>query len=318
MFFSLEKINLQSLNQARSAFIIFRFNRAFFSSFQKLPNASLLKVQVPVKACCAVFRAVSSVESCDVILGETENALDFVLHCKMGVEKKYRLPVEETAAHKAIYNKITPHRIVSRPRTLQDCINNFHSGIEEITLVPLSHQLKLKSFVDDAAPVGRGLKVETNSVLLTELVVESADFDLYSVRPGAQELTFSLKELRAILGFCEAAGQPVSIFFSDPGSPILWSVNCFDALVVDFVLATLAAVGDGSQLPGSSSAASSQPQQQQTLNGAASFTPMSRSSSQPPLPATARSEYSDQEGDGDGEYVEGTPERERKKAKSGE
>jgi hypothetical protein len=285
-----------------------------------VPNSALLKVQVPVKACCAVFRAVSSVESCEMVLGETENALDFVLHCKQGVEKKYRLPVEESAAHKAIYNKITPHRIVSRPRTLQDCINNFHSGMEEITLVPLIHQLKLKSFVDDSAPLaGRGLKVESNAVLLTELVVDSADFDLYSVRPGAQELTFSLKELRAILGFCEAAGQPVSIFFSEPGSPILWSVNCFDALVVDFVLATLAAVGDGSQLPGSS-AASSQPAQTHQQNQG--FTPMSRTPSQLPLPATSKADYSDQGGDGnndeDEEFVEGTPERERKKARSGE
>lgn len=258
----------------------------------------------------------SSVESCDIVLGETENALDFVLRCKLGMEKKFRLAVEETAAHKAIYNKITPHRIISRPRTLQDCVNNFHAGMEEITMVPLGNQLKLKSFVDDSAPaVGRGPRVESNAVLLTELVVDSADFDLYSVRPGAQELTFSLKELRAILGFCEAAAQPVSIFFSDPGSPILWSVNCFDSLVVDFVLATLAAVGDGSQLP-PSSAASSQPHQQ---NNQQSFTPRSQTPSQLPLPATAKSDFSEQgELNNDEEFVEGTPERERKKAKSGE
>jgi hypothetical protein len=265
----------------------------------------MLKVQVPVKACCAVFRAVSSIESCDIVLGETENALDFVLHCKMGVEKKYRLPVEETAAHKAIYNKITPHRIVSRPRTLQDCINNFHQSMEEITLVPLSHQLKLKSFIDESAPVGRGPKVDPNAVLLTELVVESADFDLYSVRPGAQELTFSLKELRAILGFCEAANQPVSIFFSDPGNPILWSVNCFDALVVDFVLATLAPVGDASQ----AGAASSAPTSQQPGQG---FTPVSRASSPP---VTGKSDFSVGGNDDEDEFVEGTPERERKKAR---
>jgi hypothetical protein len=196
----------------------------------------------------AVFRAHSSVNSCDLILDDEENTLTFILHCKLGVEKKYVLAVEDSVAHKAVYNKVTPNRIVAKPRTLQDCVNNFHSSVEEITLVPLPHQVKLKSFVDESVPLPRGGKPgDASAVLMTELVMDVADFELFSIRPGAQELTFSLKELRAILGLCENLGASVSICFSDPGAPILWTVTWFENLVVDFVLATLASVSDASQ-----------------------------------------------------------------------
>ena len=144
---------------------------------------------------------------------------------------------------------------------------------------------------------------------MTEIVVDSADFDMYSVRPGAQELTFSLKELRAILVFCEVSGQPVSVYFSEPGQPILWTVNCFDALVVDFVLATLASAPDGSQM---------------ATPASQGYTPYQRGVSPPPNSGSGFSDGGsnrrgddddDDDDDDDNQIVEGTPERELKKAR---
>ena len=151
-------------------------------------------------------------------------------------------------------------------------------------------------------------------MLMTELVVDAADFEMYSVRPGVQELTFSLKELRAILNFCDVSGQPVSVYFSDPGQPILWTVNCFDALVVDFVLATLVSTGDSaSQQQGQQQSSSSQPFSGMTPFQAGSTPtqpPYNDSSEHQPLQRLASDYSSDQDSD---DFVPGTPERGHKK-----
>jgi hypothetical protein len=288
-----------------------------------------------------VFRTVASVESCDISIDEENFRLNVVMHCKLSVEKRYQLSVEESAAHKAIYNRITPHRIISRARTLQDCVANFQNNVEEVTLVPHPQHLRLKTYVDDtlvpSSRPGSAGKDVGKSVLMTELVVDAQDFDQYAVQDGAGELTFSLKELRAILQFCEAAGQPISVFFSDPGQPILWSVNCFDALQVEFVLATLATV----PVPDASQSGVARPSQQplqqpadkdnvvgaqpvDERNSSVSQTQMrgarnanashsySRGHSPPP---NKRDDDDDDDDDDDGNVVEGTPERELKKAR---
>lgn len=318
MLFCMVQLNIQSLNQARSAFIIFRFSKSFFSSFSRR-SQSLPKVQVPVKACVSVFKAINSVETCDIILDHLDNTLCFVLHCKQDVEKKYRLSVEDSGAHKAIYNKVTPNRIIARPKTLQECVQNFHSSVEEISLVPLAGTLKFKSYVDESqlGPAGVGGK-DPAAVLFTELAIDAQDFEQFVVKPNAGELTFSLKELRAILAFCEAAGQPVSIYFADPGQPILWSVNYYDCMTLDFVVATLANTA--------SDALSSQPSTTPTQPRAAdgddpSSIPLS---AQPvrryargasPEPRVRNSEEEEDEESNSHSYVEGTPERELKRTR---
>ncbi len=258
---------MQALNQARSAFVIFRLTSRFFTSFRRTSDdaAPAAKVQIQVKPCVAVFRAHASVDHCDMVLDTDANCVVFVMHCKGGVQKKHRICTEDSNANKAMYSKITPNRIVARARTLLDCVQNFHTSIEEITLVPQAHHLTLKSYVELDATAGGGgggggggaaggaaggarggvAPKDAPTFLKTELVLDCNDFEEYAVKPNAGEITFSLKELRAILTFSEAAGMPLSIYFSDPGQPVLWSVNCFDALVVDFVLATMAAVGGG-------------------------------------------------------------------------
>lgn len=101
-----------------------------------------------VKPALGVFRAVSNVDHCDIILDTHANTLSFVMHCKNGVQKKHRVCVEESSANKAMYSKITPNRLVARARTLSDCVQNFHTSVEEVTLVPRANHLTLKSYVE--------------------------------------------------------------------------------------------------------------------------------------------------------------------------
>jgi hypothetical protein len=65
------------------------------------------------------------------------------------------------------------------------------------------------------------------------------DFVEYEVDNRPMGLTFCLKEMKAILNFCESSGQHVNLFFEKPGKPILLVLEYFNVIEADFVLATL-------------------------------------------------------------------------------
>lgn len=101
------------------------------------------------------------------------------------------------------------------------------------------------------------------------------------------DLTFCLKEMKAILSFCETSGQSVSLFYDCPGKPVLLVLHFFSLIEADFVLATLldqndssnvssqtsSVDGDGftSSIPANSSPASSFPSSMQSV-GVSSLT----------------------------------------------
>ena len=55
-----------------------------------------------------------------------------------------------------------------------------------------------------------------SQVLLTELKIANSEFERFDVALE-REVTFCLKELRAILTFQDAVALPLDIYFDDPG-----------------------------------------------------------------------------------------------------
>eukprot|EP01103_Thecamoeba_quadrilineata_P015052 TRINITY_DN4637_c0_g1_i3.p1 TRINITY_DN4637_c0_g1~~TRINITY_DN4637_c0_g1_i3.p1 ORF type:complete len:207 (-),score=54.45 TRINITY_DN4637_c0_g1_i3:110-730(-) len=112
--------------------------------------------------------------------------------------------------------------------------------------------IKLKSFIEDHLTNVKDIQ--------TEVSISSSDFDEYHYNAtDTLELTFCLKEFKAILSFCEVAGQQIAFFFDKAGRPILFSVRLFNQLEADFVVATLAEDSLDSQSSMSSSSSSSNP-----------------------------------------------------------
>lgn len=155
--------------------------------------------------------------------------LVFEMNCKMGksrlaflartydrlsgVKKTYKLNVEDCEPLQAVYShENCPHKIVSRPKLLIDCIQNFAANIDEITLVLTRQWVRVKSFIDDQKSDDLAQKS-----LLTELNIDPQDFERFDLNADSVDLTFCLKEMKAILGFCEVATQPISLFMDEPG-----------------------------------------------------------------------------------------------------
>ncbi|KAF8767775.1 Cell cycle checkpoint control protein RAD9A like protein [Argiope bruennichi] len=116
-------------------------------------------------------------------------------------------------------------------RLLHDGIQNFSTSVEEVTLTVCSNKVLLRNYVDD--------EPDPNKVVHTELTLESEEFELFEVDQETK-ITFCLKELKAVLNFCEGFNVPVSIKCQTGGRPITFSVTGLRGVDVQFVLATLA------------------------------------------------------------------------------
>ncbi|PRP79100.1 cell cycle checkpoint control protein RAD9B-like [Planoprotostelium fungivorum] len=264
-----DRIILRTLNSSRVAFFAFHLHRGFFDHLSLEDNQER-KFAIKLKPCQAVFRAYDTIEKCILRLDLIQERFVFELHCKHGVKKLYKLTYEEIQPVSAVYDKDScPNRLVCVPRKLLEAVSNFHSSVEEITLSTGKTHLRFRSHSEDTT-AGRATQL-----LRTETTLDAADFDEYQV--GETDITFCLKEFKALLGFCESAGQPVVVHFDRAGRPALASLTYFNIFEADFVLATLLDPNRRST-PDANSSPSSSPQ---TSNTSLIKTPHTNTSSMP-------------------------------------
>jgi cell cycle checkpoint control protein RAD9A len=218
-----------------------------------------------LKPTMAVFKSVSTVEKCSVKFVEDDPKLVFEMHCKLGVKKTYKLNVEDCEAVQAVYDKSAcAHELQAKPGVLISAVATFPSAIEDISFGLTKEHVRLKSYIDESKrKTTSSTSKDPNAAkpLLTELTLDSADFDKYQLGSEKTEVVFSLRDLKvhkyhfnlkkpcsslrvwfamqAVTQFCEAAMQPVSVYIDEPGKPLLFAMEMYNIFRADFVLATL-------------------------------------------------------------------------------
>ena len=107
-------------------------------------------IQIPLKPCLAIFKSLSSINSCKLSVDLDECRVVFNISCKLGIKKVYKLTFEDIGDIAAKYSvEDCPNKISCRARLLTEALqHNFHSSLERITLVVHKHRLKIKSFDD--------------------------------------------------------------------------------------------------------------------------------------------------------------------------
>jgi len=216
--------------------------------FEVDPNAEN-KYQMKAKPCYVVFHNVNNVEKCTIRLDDEDQKLVFDLQCKRSIKKTSKLAIEQSEAMQAIYSKeACRNKIVARPKQLVESLPNFHSHLDEITLAIAKDGLKLMSYADDHK--GTSMKM-----LHTELHMDQNDFEEFKTEEFT-EVTFSLKEFKAIVNLCEVIGQPCTLHIERGGRPMIVSLKYFDYFEADFVLATLVSQNSPQNSQGSSSGSS--------------------------------------------------------------
>ena len=211
--------------------------------------------------------------------------VQFELFCKRGVRKRYSICFDDEGdSLEARYNTAMPARLVIQPKTLLDCLSNFHTtALDELTLV-------LSRLPAGAAGGGAGPSVPVlirsapsmqpatdpaSATLHTELTMDSASFDEYMV-PAAEHddnpvsVTFSMKDFRTVVALCDSIAQPMAIQLSSAGQPMVLGTRFLNIFEATFVMATMFEPSQDTATSQSAAAASAAAHSQQKREEAAS------------------------------------------------
>ncbi|XP_070769093.1 cell cycle checkpoint control protein RAD9A [Enoplosus armatus] len=224
---------LRSVNSSRSAYACFLFAPLFFSRYT-IPSGHTFRCKMAIKSVQAVFRSLASlektVEKCHIELDKQKNRLTFTLHCKHGLLKTHNLSFQDSESLQAVFDKDSCANVFrSQPRLLVDTVVHFPPSLEEVTVSVSDERMWVRNHVEEEA--------DQSKAMLTELCLASDEFDHFAVQ-AHNSVTFCLKELRGLLVFAESTGLPISMYFDEPGSPVVLSVTD-SVLEGNFVLATL-------------------------------------------------------------------------------
>ncbi|KAM3613050.1 uncharacterized protein V6R79_019406 [Siganus canaliculatus] len=223
---------LRSVNSSRSAYACFLFAPLFFSRYT-IPSGHTFRCKMLIKSVQAVFRSLASlektVEKCHIELHEQRSRLTFTLHCKHGLVKTHNLSFQDSESLQAVFDKDSCGNVFrSQPRLLVDTVVHFPPSLEEVTVSVSDERMWVRNHVEEE---------DRAKAMLTELCLASDEFDHFDVKTH-NSVTFCLKELRGLLVFAESTGLPISMYFDEPGSPVVFSVTD-SVLEGNFVLATL-------------------------------------------------------------------------------
>ncbi|AEE74245.1 putative exodeoxyribonuclease III [Arabidopsis thaliana] len=244
------QLALHTLNASRSAYQCITFQSSFFDVYTVSgPQAHF---SVLLKAVCSVLRTpLASIDHMSVQLPDHDaSKVKWTLQCYSGMKKTYWITcnVEPDIQHLSLDRGRFPSTLVMHPRNLSKLLGNFQSSLQEITIIATDQT----SFPSDAASEIGGKAVEFrsyvdptkdgDSLLHTQLWIDpSEEFLQYTHAGDPVDITFSLKELKAFLAFCEGCEADIHLFFEKAGEPILMapkfglgdgSSSSFDATLV--------------------------------------------------------------------------------------
>ncbi|CAN8269657.1 unnamed protein product [Cochlearia groenlandica] len=244
------QMELHTLNASRSAFQCITFQSTFFDAYAVTgPQAHF---SVLLKAVCSVLRTpVASIDHMSVHLPDHDaSKVKWALECVSGMKKTYWITcnVEPDVQHLSLDRDRFPSNLVVHPRNLSKLLGNFQSSLQEITIIATDQT----AFPSDAESEIGGKAVEFrsyvdptkdgDSLLHTQLWIDpSEEFTHYTHMGDPVDITFSLKELKAFLSFCEGCEADIHLFMEKAGEPILMapkfglgdgSSSSFDATLV--------------------------------------------------------------------------------------
>nr|SVE88792.1 EOG090X0A9P [Daphnia sinensis]SVE89416.1 EOG090X0A9P [Daphnia sinensis]SVE90665.1 EOG090X0A9P [Daphnia sinensis]SVE91291.1 EOG090X0A9P [Daphnia sinensis] len=237
-------LTLKTVNASKSAYSAFNFHLPFFLDFchisentvQADPDEdTVIKCKLPMKSILSVFRSIGSldksVETCTITLPLLEALLIIEFKCKHGIVKHFNLRYFECESVEAEFCKNGyASKFSCSSRFYSETLLSFHSSTQEVTWSLAMDQVHLSNHIDD--------EVDPSKCVRTEVTLAKDEFVDFNVALCTQ-VTFCLKELRAILAFAEALKLDLDCRMEGAGQPVLFSLEKTDLYSADFLLATL-------------------------------------------------------------------------------
>ncbi|KAJ6230080.1 DNA repair protein rad9 [Anaeramoeba flamelloides] len=229
-----ETLIIRTFDSSRSAFIVFFFDKGFFESYQILTEENIT-FKTGLKNLLTVFKKSNTFERVQFNVDPESNNLVLAINLRFGFRKIHQIPYDECDLVHAKYTvEHFPHRVACRSKLLVDCLSKFQQSLNELTFSFTPDSMTLKTY--DLDPQ----KAIRNKKLKTEISIKKEDIERFYLGETFIncDLTFTIKEFRAVLSFCEFVRQPINIFFDWEGKPLMCCFKVPNELRVDFVLST--------------------------------------------------------------------------------
>ncbi|XP_051158632.1 cell cycle checkpoint control protein RAD9A [Leptopilina boulardi] len=241
-----DSISFRAVSMSNSAYANFTMFKNYFSyyTFGDLQDEDTLKCKISMRCAIGVFKAPhvmdKVLETCHIKLDPNASIICFILKYKNSIIKTHRLPILDCETIKAAYKKDgLPNQLSAQAKVLLDVTQNFPQNMIEITLEVTPQKVLLRNYVDETTHLSHGTR--------TQIVLGVGEFDHYTIGSNAN-VTFCLKELRAILAFAEIVNLPINVNFEDAGRPVVFVLKnpSFEA---NLVLSTLNPEVENQTLP---------------------------------------------------------------------
>ncbi|KAJ2705762.1 hypothetical protein FB645_002143 [Coemansia sp. IMI 203386] len=255
------QLMLIGVSASRSAYASFAFQQQFFDAYELLgvsddsSEDAAFRCRVQAKLLVGIFKARSSpnghaIERCTLrieqtadhvhIAGSTTASGSVPGECRLvvqmiykeGIRRTHRLFYEVCEVWRSEYDKDDcKSRWRVGAKVAASWIGHFARGLEEVSLRMSPRDIRVRSWAEGHYAGIAHTQIDTavsevTRALQTELAIDPADFDVYRLASNhAVELTFGLREFRAILQYAEAMALPLAAYFNGSGDPILFTVG---------------------------------------------------------------------------------------------
>ncbi|KAH9247250.1 hypothetical protein BASA81_015193 [Batrachochytrium salamandrivorans] len=231
-------LTLRQVNPAKTSFLAFDFRGEFFEHFT-LPHATSTCAKLKLKSCQAVFRAIKPMERLVlslVALSNTKHVVMFRSDCRHEVTKTHQFYFEESEGLDPVFDRgLTKHRIRVNPKFLLDVLGNIHGPNEIDFVCTAGIQVKISSVAGSdhpSAPTNTSSQShhhqqqqqQAQSLVNTEMLIPMEKFEEFEISESTAALTFSIREWRELLKFCDSSSREVDdlfLLFNDSGMPLM-------------------------------------------------------------------------------------------------
>ncbi|VDM08652.1 unnamed protein product [Wuchereria bancrofti] len=228
---------LRSLSCSKSAFGTFMFSKSFFSECDVLrldPNAYNV-CRIPMKCALSAFKCVKSSEkvvlSCQIYLNPRADTMLIQLTHTYDVIRNHKIPFFECATtFRTVVDKTNLNNcFVIQARLLLEMFNRMHHNTDEISIDAKIDEISFRNYITHEQDRDMVMKIEGK--------IPVAEFQKYSIQRPT-EITVNLKELKAIVNFADIHQSFVSIYFDQPGTPIVIALEDDVVYTAEVILAT--------------------------------------------------------------------------------
>lgn len=267
-----EALTIRSLNDSKSAFIAVELQPSFFDAFLLTNRREPFSCRVSSKAICAIMRNLKTLRylllSAEVVGGAgagAEHVLSFQFAQQSGLLRSHHFHYMDAEILNAVFDEDGCSYLKVRPKVLSQLLEHLHRS-PEVLLVAAPDSFGIRSFHANSSTSSshhqQQQPMATASAsalqqLSTGLTIQSGQFEVYDFlfrstaaaaegAAGAQqlqqaeELVLSVRELAAVVGYCEALeAADADVFFSTGGRALKCSSKQ-DLISVTLVLATMA------------------------------------------------------------------------------